>query len=85
VKSGCGAQVKLDGEGPRWICGKCGTIHEMRDAGTPDEAWAAVVPPPAPAADEPVMRRRPRAGAAAPAAKKTEEKADRKVGVPFAG
>jgi ribosomal protein S27AE len=77
----CGGQVSLEGDGPRWICAKCGTLHE----GTDGASWRACPKeaPPAPAADPPRRgrgRAEPAATAPAPEPPPGDE---RKRGVPF--
>lgn len=61
---GCGGQVLLEGDGPAFICGKCGATHEMGAEGT----WAAHAPAATPEEEAPPPRRRRSAAAEAPPA-----------------
>ncbi len=63
----CEGQCPLEGDGPSYICEKCGTVHAF-DA---DKLWAAKEP----AREEPARRRR--------VAEEPAAKDDRKRGVPF--
>lgn len=84
AEGGCIGQVPLDGEGPRYVCEKCGTLHEGVDVAT----WKAIPREPAPAAAaDPPRRARGRGAEPAPAAPAPAAAPppgdDRKRGVPF--
>lgn len=65
LSEGCGKQVDLDGEGPKYMCGSCSSIHEivLPAANTGDaETWTLVEAKPPRAAST----RRTRSGGRAP-------------------
>jgi hypothetical protein len=75
LAEGCGSQVALEGDGPRYICGKCATMHEGADAAE----WKAIPreQPPAAEKEDPPRRSRSRGEVRA------EAEDSRKRGVPF--